>query len=66
MLNKDEDWGFIVSSMNIIGDASLAINNFLEFWLDGPTKYEDVGEKYLRLYSVLNAIYIQGHAVTML
>ena len=62
-LNKDEDWAFICTAMDIVSDASLAIDNFLKFGLDGPTKYDENGEKYLRLYGVLNATYIQQQAV---
>ena len=62
-LNKDSDWGFICTAMDIVGDASLAIGNFLRFSLEGPSRYEDVGEKYLRLYGVLNATYIQQQAI---
>jgi hypothetical protein len=49
--------------MDIVGDASTAIHNFLQFGLDGPTKYDEVGERYLRLYGVLNASYIQQEAI---
>jgi hypothetical protein len=52
--------------MDIVGDASTAIENFLQFGLDGPTRYDEVGEKYLRLYGVLNATYIQQAAVLKL
>lgn len=65
-LNKDDDWNFICASMDIVGDACAAISHFLQFGLDGPTKYNDVGEKYLRLYGVLNATYIQQEAVLKL
>ena len=49
--------------MDIIGDTSRAIDNFLQFDLDGPTRYKDQGEQYLRLYGVLNATYLQQQAV---
>lgn len=62
-LNKDEDWYFICTAMDIVGDALLAIDNFLQFGLDGPTRYKDTGEKYLRLYGALNATYIQQQAI---
>lgn len=62
-LNKDEDWGFICTAMDIVGDACLAIENFLRFGLEGPTRYDDTGEKYLRLYGVLNATYVQQQAI---
>src|SRR3990167_9402148 len=65
-LNSENDWGFICVAMDIVGDTSLALHNFEKFSLDGPTKYESVGEKYLRLYGVLSAAYIQQQAVLKL
>jgi len=62
-LNKANDWSFICSSMDIINDSLLGIENFIRFGMDGPTKYEDLGEKYIRLYGVLNATYIQQQAL---
>ncbi len=52
--------------MDVVGDASAAIRNFLQFGLDGPTKYQDVGERYLRLYGLLSAAYIQQQAILKL
>lgn len=49
--------------MDIVADASAAIRHFLQFGLNGPTKYDDVGEAYLRLYGLLSAAYIQQQAV---
>jgi hypothetical protein len=65
-LNKDDDWNFICAAMDIVGDACAAVSHFLKFGLDGPTKYDNVGEKYLRLYGMLNATYIQQEAVLKL
>lgn len=65
-LNQESDWSFICVAMDIVGDASLAIDNFLEFGLDGPTKYDSTGERYLRLYGLLSAVYIQQEAVRKL
>ena len=65
-LSKDEDWAFLCISMDIVGDACTAINSFLKFGLNGPTKYDDVGEKYLRLYGILSATYIQQEALLKL
>lgn len=48
-LSKDEDWDFLCASMDVIEDANLALEDFLEFGLDGPAKYERGGERYLRL-----------------
>ncbi|MCW0462969.1 hypothetical protein [Xanthomonas sacchari] len=65
-LEKDEDWSFVCVAMDILGDASLAIDNFLRFGLDGPTKYDEAGEKYLRLYGLLGATYSQQRAALKL
>lgn len=65
-LNSERDWGFLCSSMDIVEDASLAIENFLRFGLDGPTRHPDVGERYLRLYGILSATYAQQQVVLKL
>lgn len=62
-LNKEEDWAFICTGMDVVGDGCLAIENFLRFGLEGATRYDDTGEKYLRLYGVLNSTYIQQQAI---
>ena len=62
-LNKSSDWKFICTAMDIIDDCSLAFKNFLKFGLSGPTKINDDGEKYLRLYGLLSATYIQQQAI---
>ena len=62
-LNKKEDWNYILASEDILEDTNEAISNFLRFGVSGPTKYNDLGEKYLRLYGVLNATYLQQQAV---
>lgn len=65
-LNAEGDWSFICVAMDILGDASLALHNFVEFGIDGPTKYDDTGEKYLRLYGLLSAGYVQQQAALKL
>ena len=62
-LNKVSDWSFICTAMDIVGDCNLSFENFLKFGLDGPTRIKDYGEKYLRLYGLLNATYIQQQAI---
>jgi hypothetical protein len=62
-LNKDADWDFLCTAMDIIDDASTAIAHIQRFGLSGPTKYDDMGERYLRLYGLLSATYIQQQAV---
>ena len=58
-LNKERDWFFLCTSMDVVGDASGAIHNFLRFGLDGPARFDDIGERYLRLYGLLSAVYAQ-------
>jgi hypothetical protein len=65
-LNDPSDWNFICIAMDVIGDAALALENFLRFGLEGPSRYESVGEQYLRLYGLLSATYIQQEAVLKL
>ncbi|MBS0165418.1 MAG: hypothetical protein JSR29_05015 [Nitrospira sp.] len=65
-LNDEVDWSFICVAMDVVGDASLAIGHFLRFSLDGPTRYDEVGERYLRLYGILSAAYVQQEAVLKL
>jgi len=65
-LGSPGDWEFICVAMDVIGDASTAINHFLRFSLDGPTRYDNVGERYLRLYGLLSATYLQQEAALKL
>lgn len=65
-LNSPSDWEFICVAMDVVGDAALAIADFLRFSLDGPTRYENTGERYLRLYGLLSASYVQQEAVRKL
>src|ERR1700730_9493965 len=62
-LNKNTDGTFLTAGMDIVEDACEAIGNAQQFGLAGPTKYNDQGEKYLRLYGLLSAAYIQQRAV---
>jgi hypothetical protein len=62
-LKGDADWEFLTAAMDIIGDTAAAIFHFQRFGLGGPTKYDDLGEKYLRLYGLLSAIYIQQQSI---
>lgn len=61
-LSNEDDWSFICVAMDILGDSSLALQNFARFSLDGPSRYEDTGECYLRLYGLLGAAYVQQQA----
>ena len=62
-LSKESDWNFLCTAMDIICDSSMAISNFIKYGVDGPTKYNDKGESYLRLYGLLSATYLQQNAV---
>jgi hypothetical protein len=37
-LNKNEDWEFLTAAMDIVDDASSAIDNVQRFGLSGPTR----------------------------
>lgn len=65
-LNKSEDWSFICTALDVIGDTTLAISNLLEYGLEGHKNGSDFGEIYLRLYGVLNASYLQQFAIVSL
>ena len=62
-LNSESDWDFLTAAMDIVDDASAAISHVNQFGLGGPTKYNDLGEKYLRLYGLLSATYIQQQSI---
>ncbi|WP_100630122.1 hypothetical protein [Algoriphagus formosus] len=59
----ESDWMTICSVLDIIGDTELAKSNFREFKIEGPTKIQNYGERYLRLYGILNAVYLQHSAI---
>jgi hypothetical protein len=65
-LNKRADWDFLCVAMDVVEDASAAIRHFLQFGLEGPTRYHDEGERYLRLYGLLSAAYNQQQAALKL
>jgi hypothetical protein len=65
-LSKPDDWGRVCTAYETINDTSYAIENFVKFRLGGPTKYEDYGERVLRLYGFLNATYIQQNVICTL
>jgi hypothetical protein len=65
-IKTKEDWYVICSAMDLLGDTELAKENYLKFKLDGPTKYDEMGERYLRLYGILNSIFLQKEAIISL
>jgi len=65
-LNKASDWRFICAAMDVVGDSESAIDSFNRFGLEGPSRYDDIGEKYLRLYGLLSATYLQQESIVEL
>jgi hypothetical protein len=60
---NESDWTALCSVMDVLQDTELAKENFLKYGLSGPTKIIDEGEEYLRLYGIVNAIYLQKSAI---
>lgn len=58
-----DSYNFIIDSYYLLEDTQLAKQNFTEFGTMGPTKYENFGEVYLRVYGVLNACYLQQQSI---
>lgn len=61
---SEQDWYVLCSLMDVLSDTELAKGNFLKYSLSGPTKILDYGEQYLRLYGIVNAIYLQKSAIS--
>ena len=59
-------WNIMLNAIYLIDDTELAKISFQKFGLQGPARYDDPGEKYLRLYGILNAIYQQYQALSNL
>jgi len=59
--NHINDWNILCTSMDIIGDTTLAIHDFKKVGIS-----QDDGEKYLRLYGLLQAVYLQQDAIKFL
>lgn len=60
---KKFGWNIMLNSYYVINDTELAKTSFKQFELQGPSRHIDVGERYLRLYGLLNAIYQQKIAI---
>lgn len=56
-----DDWNILCSAMDVIGDTTLAIQNFLE-----EDMGDDGGENYLKLYGLLQAVFLQQDAIKFL
>jgi len=56
-------YNFILDSISLLEDVQLAKANYMKYGLSGPTKYENYGECYLRLYGIYNACYLEKEAI---
>ena len=56
-------WNILLNAFYVIDDAEFAKKSFNEFDFQGPSRHKDVGERYLRLYGLLNAAYQQKLAL---
>lgn len=59
--NHRDDWNMLCASMDTLGDTSLATQNFIEKELG-----QKIGEKYLKLYGLLQAVFLQQDAIKFL
>lgn len=60
---KKFGWNIILNSYYVLDDTELAKNSFSKFGLQGPSRHIDIGERYLRLYGLLNSVYQQKIAI---
>lgn len=56
-------WNILMNAFYVFEDTELAKSDFEKFGLQGPSRHKNIGEKYLRLYGILNALYQQNLAV---
>ncbi|MCW5959802.1 MAG: hypothetical protein KIS76_06530 [Pyrinomonadaceae bacterium] len=61
LIKDSAEWFKLCSSLDVIGDTEQAFDSYLK--IDEP---ESDGEKYLNIYGVLQALFIQQDAVTHL
>ena len=65
-LQEEIDWSFIATALDVIGDTNLAVQYFLDNGFEVNNNQISDGEKYLHLYGVLNATYLQQEAIKVL
>lgn len=56
---SDFGWNILMNAFYVFEDTELAKSDFQKFDLQGPSRHRNIGEKYLRLYGILNAFYQQ-------
>jgi len=63
---KTTDWKKYRTCVDLIDDTEYAILSAFQYQLGDISKNKDFGEKYLRLYGTLNAVYLQMNAISAL
>lgn len=63
---KITDWKKYRACVDLIDDTEYAIFSAFQYQLGDISNNKDFGEKYLRLYGVLNAVYLQMNAISNL
>ena len=58
-----KQYGKVIDCLYLLEDTQLAKDDYNLYKLEGPTKKTSFGEKYLRLYGVLNACFLQKEAL---
>lgn len=61
--SEPNDLTTLCSLLDILGDSEFSKENFEKFEISEPTKIEDIGEKHLRLYGILNSVNLQKSAI---
>lgn len=56
---NDFGWNILMNAFYVYEDTELAKKDYTEFGLQGACRHRNIGEKYLRLYGILNALYQQ-------
>lgn len=57
--DTDKGWNILMNAFYVFEDTELAKHDFNKFGLQGPARHKNIGEKYLRLYGILNSCYQQ-------
>lgn len=57
--DTDFGWNVLMNAFYVFEDTELAKKDFNEFGLQGACRHRNIGEKYLRLYGILNSFYQQ-------
>ncbi len=61
--DTEKGWNILMNAFYVFEDTEMAKEDFDQFGLQGPSRHENLGEKYLRLYGILNSLYMQYLAV---